>query len=197
VSTEQTSQGRVRQKQRTRAALVAATRELIARSGRAPTVAEAAEEAEVSRTTAYRYFPSQESLVLAAHPEVGATSMLPPDGPQDPEARLEATVRAFLAMVVDTEVQQRTMLRLSLERPTHDQPLRQGRAIGWFAEALEPLTGRLGPDGVRTTAVAVRAVAGIEPLVWLTDVAGLSVDEAVEQMVWSAVAVLRRRLSQG
>lgn len=189
-------QGRVRQKQRTRTALVAATRELIARSGRAPTVAEAAELASVSRTTAYRYFASQEELVLAAHPEIGATTMVPPGVPEEPEARFEATVRAFLAMIVDTEVQQRTMLRLSLERRDADQPLRQGRAIGWFAEALEPLAARLGPDGVRSTAVAVRAVAGIESLVWLTDVAGLSVEEAVEQMVWSAVAVLRRRLSQ-
>ena len=38
----------------------------------------------------------------------------------------------------------------------------------------------------------MRAVAGIESLVWLTDVAGMTTDEAIEQMVWSALAVLRR-----
>ena len=86
------------------------------------------------------------------------------------------------------------MLRLSLEPdPTaRDLPLRQGRAIGWFTEALAPLVDDLGPDGVRRVAVAVRAVAGIEPLVWPTDVAGMSTGEAIEQMVWSALAVLRR-----
>ena len=204
MSTAYEQTGRARQKQRTRVALVAAARDLVARGGRPPTVAEAAEAAEVSRTTAYRYFPTQQSLLLAAHPEIQATSMLPPDVGQDPEVRLEAAVRGFLAMVVDTEPQQRTMLRLSLEAHESEPsgsgprlPLRQGRAIGWFSEALEPLLGELGRDGVRRLAVAVRAVCGIESLVWLTDVAGMTQDEAVEQMVWSAVALLHRAVQPG
>lgn len=186
--------GRTRQKQRTRLALIAAARELIAQGSRSPSVADAAQAAGISRTTAYRYFPTQTDLLLAAHPEVAAASMLPTDVSDDPEERLEAAVRAFLAMVRETEPQQRTMLRLSLDpRPEAlNLPLRQGRAIDWFSEALEPLAGQLGADGVRRLAVAVRAVAGIESLVWLTDLAGMSGDEAVEQMVWTAVAVLRR-----
>ncbi len=194
MSTAYEETGRARQKQRTRSALIAATRDLVAAGGRPPTVAEAAEAAEVSRTTAYRYFPTQTSLLLAAHPEIAATSMLPADAGQDPEMRLAAAVRGFMLMILDTEPQQRTMLRLSLEidAAARQLPLRQGRAIGWFSEALEPLTGDLGADGVRRLAVAVRAVSGIEALVWLTDVAGMSRDEAVEQMVWSAVALVRR-----
>ena len=194
MSTAYEETGRARQKQRTRSALIAATRDLVAAGGRPPTVAEAAAAAEVSRTTAYRYFPTQTSLLLAAHPEIAATSMLPADAGQDPEVRLAAAVRGFMAMILDTEPQQRTMLRLSLEidAAARELPLRQGRAIGWFSEALEPLTGDLGADGVRRLAVAVRAVSGIEALVWLTDVAGMSRDEAVEQMVWSAVALVRR-----
>jgi AcrR family transcriptional regulator len=194
MSTAYEETGRARQKQRTRAALVASARDLVARGGRPPTVAEAAEEAAVSRTTAYRYFPSQKSLLLAAHPEVVATSMLPAGVGNDPEVRLEAAVRGFLAMVLDTEPQQRTMLRLSLEPDsTPDElPLRQGRAVGWFSEALEPLVEQLGADGVRRLAVATRAVSGIESLVWLVDVGGLSRDQAVDQMVWSAVALVRR-----
>lgn len=194
MSTAYEETGRAQQKQRTRQALVAAARDLVALGGRPPTVAEAAEAAAVSRTTAYRYFPTQKSLLVAAHPEMDATSMLPGDVGDDPEERLAAAVRAFLAMVVDTEPQQRTMLRLSLETdaPSRPLPLRQGRAIGWFVEALAPLTAELGADGVRRLAIAVRAVAGVEALVWLTDIAGLSREEAVEQMVWSAVALVRR-----
>lgn len=198
MSTAYEETGRARQKQRTRAALVAAARDLVARGGRPPTVAEAAEEAAVSRTTAYRYFPTQKSLLLAAHPEVVATSMLPAEVGNDPEVRLEAAVRGFLAMVLDTEPQQRTMLRLSLEPDsTPDElPLRQGRAVGWFSEALEPLVEQLGADGVRRLAVAIRAVSGIESLVWLVDVGGLSRDQAVDQMVWSAVALVRRAVHE-
>lgn len=177
--------------------MVASARDLVARGGRPPTVAEAAEAASISRTTAYRYFPTQKSLLLAAHPEIEATSMLPSDVGDDPEERLEAAVRGFLAMVVDTESQQRTMLRLSLESDaaTRKLPLRQGRAIGWFTEALVPLAPRLGEDGVRRLAVAVRAVAGIEALVWLVDIAGLSQHDAVDQMVWSAIALIRRAVT--
>ena len=104
-----------------------------------------------------------------------------------------------MAMVVDTEPQQRTMLRLSLEADaaTRQQlPLRQGRAIGWFSEALDPVADRLGEDGVRRLAIAVRAVCGIESLVWLTDVAGLTREDAVDQMVWSSVALVRRASSR-
>jgi AcrR family transcriptional regulator len=194
MSTGYLDEGRTRQKQRTRSALIASARELIARGGRPPTVAEAADAASVSRTTAYRYFSTQNELLVAAHPEVDAASMLPADIGDDPEQRLVAAVRGFLAMVVDTEAQQRTMLRLSLEADAESQtlPLRQGRAIGWFTEALEPLVPRLGRTGVRQLAVAVRSVAGIEALVWLLDVAGMTREEAVDQMAWSAVAVLRR-----
>jgi AcrR family transcriptional regulator len=194
MSTAYEQTGRARQKQRTRVALVAAARDLIAIGGRLPTVGDAAEAASVSRTTAYRYFPTQKSLLLAAHPEVDATSMLPGQVGDDPEERVEAAVRRFMAMVVDTEPQQRTMLRLSLEPDTDSAqlPLRQGRAIGWFTEAVEPLADQLGDEGVRRLAIAVRAVGGIEPLVWLTDVAGLTREQAVEQIVWSAIALVRR-----
>ena len=197
MSTAYEKTGRTEQKQRTRFALIASARDLVARGGRPPTVAEAAEAASISRTTAYRYFPTQKALLVAAHPEIKATSMLPADIGEDPEKRLEAAVRSFMTMVVETESQQRTMLRLSLEADTGVQqlPLRQGRAIGWFTEALTPLGPRLGDSGVRRLAVAVRAVSGIESLVWLVDIGGLSRHDAVEQMVWSAVALLRRAVS--
>lgn len=194
MSTPYEQTGRSRQKQRTRTALIAAARDLVARGGQPPTVGEAAEAAAVSRTTAYRYFPTQKALLVAAHPEINATSMLSADVGDDPEERIDAAVRGFMAMVVDTEQQQRTMLRLSLETGTESRqlPLRQGRAIGWFAEALEPFAEQLGDDGVHGLAIAVRAVCGIESLVWLTDIAGLTREQAVEQMAWSAVALIRR-----
>jgi AcrR family transcriptional regulator len=194
VSTSYEESGRVGQKQRTRAALVASARELIASAGAAPTVAEAAAGAGISRTTAYRYFPSQEALLVAAHPEVDTRSMLDATTSDDPADRVESVVRRFLAMIVDTELQQRTMLRLSLTSGVDRTalPLRQGRAVGWFSEALAPLADRLGDDGVRRLAVAIRAVSGIEPLVWLTDVAGLDTRQAIEQMVWSARALVRQ-----
>ena len=197
VSTPYEAGGRSAQKQRTRDALVAAARQLVA-SGVTPTVEDAASAARISRTTAYRYFPSKRHLLLAAHPEIAARSMLPPDPPEDPSERLDVVVAAFTAMIADTEAQQRTMLRLSLEEDEEQrgaQPLRQGRAIAWIAEALAGLRGQLSDEELHRLVLAVRATTGIEALVWLKDIAGLSTGEAIGLMRWSARALLQRALT--
>ena len=189
--------GRTNQKLRTRDALIAAARELIAQ-GTSPTVEGAAAAAAVSRTTAYRYFRTQAELFAAAHPETTATSLLPEDPPADASARLDIVVREMTRIVVDTEPQLRTMLRLSLEpTPNHEGlHLRRGRAIRWIEEALEPLEGRLPKSELRRLALAIRVAIGIEALVWLTDVAGLSRVQAAKNMRWSAHALLDAALAQ-
>jgi len=192
------SHGRAAQKRRTRSALVSAARELVAQ-GQTPTVEAAAAAALISRTTAYRYFSSQRALLLAAHPEIETTSMLPPNPPQDAESRLALVLHEFHRMILESESQQRTVLRLSLEtgsqRPDH--PLRQGRAIGWIAEALAPLQTLLPDKDLMRLTFAIRSAAGIEALVWLTDVAGLSREEATALMRASAQALLKSALSDG
>lgn len=44
--------------------------------------------------------------------------------------------------------------------------------------------------------LAIRCAVGIEALVWLTDIADLSRQEAVEVMRWSARALLRSALHE-
>jgi AcrR family transcriptional regulator len=194
ISYEQT--GRTRQKARTRAALIAAARGLLA-GGRTATVEEAAEVAGVSRATAYRYFANQRALLVAAHPEIEATSLLGEDAPADPHERLDRTIAELIRLTVDTEPELRTMLRLSLEPGPRDELLlRQGRAIGWIEEALAPLQRRLPPSALRRLVLAIRSACGIEALVWLTDVAGLSRHQASELMRWSALALLRAALAE-
>ncbi len=196
MSTAYELQGRTAQKQRTRRALVDAARELVA-TGQTPTVEAAADAASVSRTTAYRYFPNQRALLAAAHPETAATSLLPGNAPDDPEARLALVIDRFLALVLETEPQQRTMLRLSLD-PLGDAselPLRQGRAIPWLTEALESLRPTLGTKRLRELVLGIRSATGIESLVWLIDVAGLSRADAVRLMRRTAMALYRDAIS--
>jgi len=183
--------GRTGQKQRTRAALVNAARELVTQ-GMTPTVEQAAARASISRTTAYRYFPNQRALLVAAHPETETTSLLPTKASEDPAARLEAVIAAFTRLIADTEPQQRTMLRLSLEPGAAEHApglLRQGRAIGWIEEALSPLRTSMSRSELRRLILAIRSATGIEARVWLTDVAGLSSEDAIDLMRWSARAL--------
>jgi AcrR family transcriptional regulator len=184
--------GRTAQKRRTRDALVDAARELVG-AGATPTLEDVASRASISRTTAYRYFPNQSALLAAAHPETATTSLLPSDPSDDPAERLAAVVIAFTSLVLDTEAQQRTMLRLSLLPDESDRgslPLRQGRGIAWIVEALDPLYPSLSAAQVHRLALAIRSAVGIEALVWLTDVAGLDSAEAVQLMQWAAQALL-------
>jgi len=188
--------GRTAQKRRTREALAASAREIVAR-GETPTVEGAAEAAGISRATAYRYFPNQHSLLVAAHPETGTVSLLPEDAPADVAARLDLVVDAFTRSLLDNEAQQRTMLRLSLEASPAERaqlPLRQGRGIAWIEEALAPLRADMSEAAVHRLALAIRSAAGVEALVWLTDVGGVSRTDAVVLMRWSARALLQSAL---
>lgn len=190
--------GRRQQKTRTRQALIDAARTLLA-DGITPSVEQAAAAASISRTTAYRYFPNQRSLLLAAHPEIEAPSLLGENAPEDAARRFELAIEALTRLVVETEPQQRAMLRLALE-PDHRDPeqllLRRGRAIGWLEDAAAPLRDRLAPAAVRRLVLATRSACGIESLVWLTDVAGLSRDEAGAVMRWSAHALFQQTIAE-
>jgi AcrR family transcriptional regulator len=188
--------GRTQQKSRTRQALVEATHELLA-EGLTPQVEDAAERAGISRTTAYRYFPNQRSLLLAAQPQIQPDTLLPADAPADPKARLDVFMAAFTRYNFDWEPQLRTALRLSLEPGASKPVLRRGRAIGWIEDALAPLRDSHPDTDVRQLAIAIRSAAGIESLIWLLDIAGLTRAEAAETVRRTAHAQLDAALAAG
>lgn len=197
ISYEET--GRTNQKARTRAALVEAARELLARQG-TPTVEEAAEAASISRATAYRYFPNQQALLLAAHPEIEAESLLGDDAPTDPAERLDRVVVGLSEIFLGAEQSYRTMLRLSLESGEMADPgeltLRKGRRYIWIRDALKPLRGELSRRVFDRLVHGISVTIGIEALVTLVDLAGLSRKRAVEVMRWSAAAQLKSALAE-
>src|SRR5688572_21434479 len=82
--------GRPNQRRRTRKDLLQAAARLM-KQGRQPSLEEIAEEALVSRATAYRYFPSVEALLLEASFDVAipeADDLFPAQASGDPVARL-------------------------------------------------------------------------------------------------------------
>ena len=193
VSTDYLESGRARQKQRTRDQLIAAARELIT-AGETPRVEEVAKAAGISRPTAYRYFASQAELLAAAFPETATTSALPDPPPTAVDDRVAAVAAFVIGRVQETEPQQRAMLRLSLGDVPHDLPLRQGRAVPWFVEALEPLGDSIGDQSVHRLALALRAACGIETRVWLSDIAGLAPGEVSALQQWMVDALVKQAL---
>jgi hypothetical protein len=106
--------------------------------------------------------------------------------PADVRERLEIVLEEHFRILVDWEPQLRASLRVSLEPGAPEPPLRGGRAIEWIEEALRPL----GRPASRQLAIAIRAAAGIEPYVWLTDIAGLSQRQALATMRTTALTIL-------
>lgn len=155
-----------------------------------PTVAEAADRAEISRATAYRYFSSPEQLQNEAALDVIAKSIdrLAIAGGENvpPEEAVARLVREVHAMSLRHELAFRTMLRLSLD-PTGGG--RGGRRIGWITRLLEQTSLR---EDVRKRAVpALSILCGIEAHIVLNDVCGLSPEDAADTLDWAARALVR------
>jgi hypothetical protein len=73
-------------------------------------------------------------------------------------------------------------------------PLRRGRRIGWIGDALSPLKGRIAEPELERLVLGIGATLGIEAFVWLTDMAGLSHEEAAEVMRTNAHTLVRSAL---
>lgn len=189
--------GRTNQKRRTREAILAAARTLLA-EGVTPSVEQAADAAGVSRTTAYRYFPNQRLLVLAVAPVLDRSSQLGDAPPHDAAARLELVVDEQIRILGDYEPQLRAALRFSLDPEGSgrgESEFRKGRAIAWFVEALDPLATTDPEVDRKRLALAIRSCCGIESLVWLVDVAKVSRAEAFQIMRRSARALLATEIA--
>jgi AcrR family transcriptional regulator len=192
-------------RERTLRLLREAARELL-RTGKPLTVPAVAKLAGVSRATAYRYFPTNDAVVLHA------TMSLSDDPLKDAEWAPHAStssgeltdraadlVRATAAWAFEHENELRTMLRLSLTperanlRPRRG-PTNRGR---WIDALLEDLPPEVSPTERRRLAVALTPLFGSDAIVWTTDVAELSREEAVDVLAWMAQALIAATLADG
>jgi AcrR family transcriptional regulator len=132
-----------------------------------PTLEEAAAEASIGRTTAYRYFPNSRALLAATYPEIEMGSLLGADPPEDPLARLEIMAESLTRQLLEHEPELRAQLRLALEGESaggESVSLRRGRRIRWIEDALSPLGERMPERELRRLIYGIGATLGIEAL---------------------------------
>jgi AcrR family transcriptional regulator len=185
------------QKLRTRRAIIEAAADLV-RENQTPTVAEAAERALVSRATAYRYFPSQQSLLVELQAEATQPSpdeVLAGIG-DDVAARAEAISRAITRMVLADEALFRNQMRISQELwfsrdGDLSVPVREGRRMAWIDAALAPAAGQASERVTARLRSALAAVVGVEPVISLRDVCGLSPQDTEDCLAWTARSLVR------
>ncbi len=177
--------GRVNQKERTRRAIVTAARELI-RAGGEVTMPAVARSALVSEATAYRYFPDLASLLretLAGVWPSPETALAPVAGSDDPAERVACATEALLRHVLAYQGTVRAMIAATITRPGMAAP-RPGYRFGLIDYALRPLA----PDtaGLAQLKRDLAVVISAEALFTLTDLCGLSPDDAITSAVHTA-----------
>jgi AcrR family transcriptional regulator len=185
-------------RRRTRGAMIEAATRLV-REGASPSVTEVADVAGVSRATAYRYFPTQESLLAEVIVPDLEAALADEALPKDLESRFEAAFTTIWSSNVTHEAAYRTMLRRGLERPPgelieHEEEagtIRAGRRVRWLRNALEPTREWMDEESFERLVAAMCLCVGIESLVVLRDVCGLKAKEAEEVARWAAFTLLR------
>ena len=192
-----TSTPRDNQRQRTRKDLLQAAARLL-KQGRKPSLEEVAEEAMVSRATAYRYFPNveglfAETLVDVAFPDMG--NVLDGVRSDDPVVRLERVDDAVQKMIAENEPHIRMLLAYSHQQQASgnaegDLPARQNRRTPLIEAALAPARDQFDAAKLDGLTAALALVIGTEAMVVCRDVLQLDDAEARNVRRWMIQALV-------
>jgi AcrR family transcriptional regulator len=192
-----TKAGRQGQKSRTRRDLLRAAARLM-KSGRKPGLEEIAEEALVSRATAYRYFPNVDALLSEASFDLAvpeADELFRDDTSTDPVARLNRVDTALHDMILANEAPLRLMLASTLQRglgseDEADLPKRQNRRAPLIEAALAPARKEFKPASLATLSKALALIVGPEAVMVFKDVLQLDDAEARRVKRWAIRALV-------
>jgi AcrR family transcriptional regulator len=163
-------------------------------SGVVPSVSDVAEAAEVSRATAYRYFPSQAALVhavvdAALGPILDWTSQS-----ADAGERTRDLLERSLPRIDAFEATFRAALKLSLDQWAQRQAgtlgsepaFTRGHRIDLLREAIAPLRGHVSEADIDRLTKGLSLLFGIEALIVMKDIWGSSAEEARDIVQWAA-----------
>jgi len=185
-------QGRERQKERTRRAIVDACRELI-RSGAEVTMPRVAERALVSEATMYRYFPDLISLIREALARLWpdpARALAPVEASADPAERVAFACEYLLRGVHAYEGSVRAAISHTITAPGTANA-RPGLRFGLIDHALAPFAASLPPAAMTRLKHDLAVVVSAEAFFTLTDLCGLAPDDAIASAVRTATTLTR------
>jgi AcrR family transcriptional regulator len=189
--------GRANQRRRTRKDLLQAAARLI-KQRHNPSLEQIADEAMVSRATAYRYFPGVEALLVEASLDIAvpdADELFRNSTATDPIERLNLVDTALHDMILANETSLRMMLVHSLQRlikggEDSDLPPRQNRRSPLIEAALKPERNEFDPAALKLLKKALAVIIGTEGVVVFKDVLQVSDAEARKVKQWAIRALV-------
>ncbi|WP_192458042.1 TetR/AcrR family transcriptional regulator [Musicola keenii] len=164
-----------------------------------PSITDIAAQAQLSRATAYRYFPTQSDLVSAVVAEsLGPILDWNPTHPDALERILELLNFAYPRMF-QHEGALRAALHLSLQQWADRQANREakeklvrGNRKRLLHMATQPLEGQV-PDAIRQRVIhALSLIYGSEVFLVFKDIWGLDNQEVQDITCWMAKAIVRQ-----
>ena len=172
--------------------------------GLIPSVSDVAEAAQVSRATAYRYFPSQSALIQAAVDEALGPILAWTSASTDAEDRVTELVTFAYPRMEIYEATLKAALRLALDQWARrhaglsgdEAQMVRGHRIGLLNSAVQPLKGRLGRAGFERLTQSLSLVFGTEAFVVLKDIWGLDRKRAEEVALWTCHALIQAAVAE-
>ena len=172
--------------------------------GKIPSISDVAVASEVSRATAYRYFPSQAAMIQEAVTEALGPILDWSSDSDDANQRVidllqfsyprieqyEATHRGALWLAMDQWARRRAGMLEGEER------IVRGSRQRLLDDAIAPLRDELDADEFDKLTSALSLVFGIEALVVLKDIKGLGGDDAREVALWAARALVHYAIKE-
>ena len=173
-------------------------------SGVTPSVSEVAEAAQVSRATAYRYFPSQAALVQAVVDEGLGPILTWKSASNDPQRRVADLFATAMPRIEAFEATFKAALKLSLYQWARQQAgtlgtepaLTRGHRVDLLKDAIAPLKGQLKPRQFTRLAQALSLIFGVEVLIVLKDIWGLDSRDMMSVAEWAAGALVRAAIAE-
>ncbi|WP_354005088.1 TetR/AcrR family transcriptional regulator [Ramlibacter cellulosilyticus] len=182
--------------------------DLIQQDGHIPSIAEVAVRSNVSRATAYRYFPSRSALITSVvDASLGPVRSAPlgtDSDAEDARERVHAVFKTTFPRFEQYEPQLRAALQLALEQWAlqragllEEEPYRRGHRVGILSTALAPLKGDLTPASRERLHRALSVLYGIEAYTILKDMWGMGEKEIEKTVLWMADALMEASLREG
>ncbi|WP_195842256.1 TetR/AcrR family transcriptional regulator [Yersinia enterocolitica] len=165
--------------------------------GAFPSITEVANAAQLSRATAYRYFPTQSALVSAMVDEsLGPILAWQPTQP-DARQRIAELLSFAYPRMLQHEGVLRAALHLSLQQwadnrsnPNNEEKLIRGNRKRLLKLAVEPLEGKLTPEALQRVIHAFSLIYGSEVFMVLKDIWHLD-DAGIQDVTqWMGKAIL-------
>jgi AcrR family transcriptional regulator len=170
-----------------------------------PSVTDVAEAAQVSRATAYRYFPTQAAMIQAAVDEALGPILDWSSDSEDAGKRVAELLAFAYPRIEAYETTHRATLLLALDQWRRRQagtlgsemPVKRGHRRDLLAQAAGPLRATLGRQAFDRLTQSLSLIFGSEALVVLKDIWGLDGEQAKRVAIWAADALVKAAIADG